>query len=213
MFPIQKNRGDKVSKRSVVATAAMTAILVSTAEIAVPASTISTSKPAPPTTLPGRSRLFEFGAKELVWSVVNDGVMGGVSQSSIVYKNGIATFNGRVRLENNGGFASVRSTELAGGVSAASRAFRMRVKGDGTTYQFTVSTTDGWFWAAITPKRAAWSELAIPFSSLVPKSRFGETVQRPALTSGDSIESIGVLIGNKKDQRFSLALDWIESTI
>jgi NADH dehydrogenase [ubiquinone] 1 alpha subcomplex assembly factor 1 len=216
-LPTQKNWADRVSPRSVAGVlSAIAAVMLITPTAALASSStkaaLSTTTATASTSTPVQSRLFEFDKKELVWSVINDGVMGGVSQSSIVYKNGIATFSGRVRLENNGGFASVRSTELTGGVNAAGKAFRIRVKGDGTTYQFTVSTTDGWFWASITPKKAVWSELAIPFSSLVPKSRFGETVQRPALIFGASVESIGVLIGNKRDQRFSLAIDWIEST-
>ncbi len=155
-------------------------------------------------------RLFEFVAKETKWTVVNDGVMGGVSQSSMVSKGGIATFSGRVRLENNGGFASTRSGASVAGVSDGDNAFRLRVKGDGAAYQFTVATDNGWHWAQIMPKRGVWSEIVIPFSSLVPKSRFGETVKRSPFTGSDEVSSIGVLIGNKRDERFTLALDWIE---
>lgn len=43
------------------------------------------------------------------WYVVNDNVMGGVSNSSMVFtENETLVFKGRVSLDNNGGFASVR---------------------------------------------------------------------------------------------------------
>ena len=44
------------------------------------------------------------------WGAVNDGVMGGLSRSRMVPpENDTAVFEGDVSLENNGGFASVRS--------------------------------------------------------------------------------------------------------
>ena len=43
------------------------------------------------------------------WFVVNDNVMGGVSNSSMIFtENETLVFKGRVSLDNNGGFASVR---------------------------------------------------------------------------------------------------------
>ena len=47
------------------------------------------------------------------WGIVNDGVMGGISQSNI-YLNEVDNiiFAGNVSLENNGGFASIRSCLL-----------------------------------------------------------------------------------------------------
>jgi len=44
------------------------------------------------------------------WQIINDDVMGGVSQSEIIFNDtGTATFQGKISLENNGGFASIRS--------------------------------------------------------------------------------------------------------
>jgi len=41
--------------------------------------------------------------------IVNDGVMGGVSQSGLRHDPQGMIFEGQVSLENNGGFASMRS--------------------------------------------------------------------------------------------------------
>ena len=43
------------------------------------------------------------------WIIVNDNVMGGISNSSLSLNNeNNLVFNGNVSLDNNGGFASVR---------------------------------------------------------------------------------------------------------
>ena len=45
------------------------------------------------------------------WLIVNDGVMGGLSQSEIVLSDSnTAVFQGTVSLENNGGFSSTRTS-------------------------------------------------------------------------------------------------------
>lgn len=55
--------------------------------------------------------VFEFGedSNTMDWYIVNDGVMGGLSQSKVEYTAESLKFSGRVSLENNGGFASIRS--------------------------------------------------------------------------------------------------------
>lgn len=43
------------------------------------------------------------------WRLVNNGVMGGISTSKAIIKDDKIIFSGNVSLENNGGFASLRS--------------------------------------------------------------------------------------------------------
>ena len=69
------------------------------------------------------------------WMIVNDGVMGGVSESHIsLSSDGKLLFQGKVSLNFGGGFASVRSVfrnlnaENYDGIP-------ILVKGDGQTYQ------------------------------------------------------------------------------
>ncbi len=156
------------------------------------------------------TRLFGFAATEAKWVAVNDGVMGGVSSGSMVVNSGVATFAGRVRTENNGGFASVRSDAGVVGVPGRQKGFVARMRGDGRAYQFTVDTADGWFWATIDPPKRSWGTIHIPFSSLSPRTRFGELMKRPAFDGSQSVKSIGLLIANKRAEYFSLAVDWID---
>ena len=158
-----------------------------------------------------RIRLLEFSNSEPEWVVVNDGVMGGVSSSSVTRASGLLTFAGRVRLENNGGFASTRSATVAKPVNAALRtatALSLRVRGDGSTYQLTLDTGTTWYWAAIAPQRGAWTTLDIPFSDLRPHGRFGDLLTGPSY-DGEALRSIGLLISNKRAEKFRISLDWL----
>ena len=59
------------------------------------------------------SSLFEFKTTQEFesWRIVNDGVMGGLSDSQIEWneEKGTLSFSGNVSLENYGGFASTRT--------------------------------------------------------------------------------------------------------
>ena len=69
------------------------------------------------------------------WSIVNDNVMGGISESnlSINDKNNLI-FNGSVSLENNGGFASSRLSIKKGSLKKI-KGFKIKFIGDGKTYK------------------------------------------------------------------------------
>ena len=52
---------------------------------------------------------FDKNADISSWTIGNDGVMGGLSKSNIsIDDDGHGCFKGKISLENNGGFASVR---------------------------------------------------------------------------------------------------------
>jgi NADH dehydrogenase [ubiquinone] 1 alpha subcomplex assembly factor 1 len=156
-------------------------------------------------------RLFNFSPNERNWVAVNDGVMGGVSSGSIVTKNGVATFSGRVRLENNGGFSSARSSAAVASLPVSATSFALRLRGDGAIYQFTVDTDEGWFWAPIRPKKNAWSTVVVEFDDLVPVTRFGEQEDRDGFDGSEELVALGLLISNKKAERFALSIDWISA--
>lgn len=73
------------------------------------------------------------------WQVVNDSVMGGRSTSSIVAVDDYLRFAGFLSLENNGGFASVRSAVTVN-ANTTPEGIRLQVRGDGRQYQLRVST-------------------------------------------------------------------------
>ena len=96
--------------------------------------------------------------------------MGGVSTSSFRLTNGVAVFQGKLLLENNGGFASVRSLparhDAAGGDT-----FVVRVRGDGRRYKFTARTAPSFdsaiYQCTFTTKKGEWEEHRLPFRQFV----------------------------------------------
>ena len=72
------------------------------------------------------------------WYVVNDGVMGGLSRGMFELSNdGHGVFRGKVSLENNGGFSSIRYPFETKKVSGYDY-LMLRVKGDKKRYQIRV---------------------------------------------------------------------------
>src|SRR5208282_479964 len=86
-----------------------------------------------------QTMLFDFSKPYAVkaWQIVNDGVMGGVSQRNvrIVEKN--LEFSSTLSLENNGGFSSVRSKAAKMDLSKYD-GLVFKVRGDGRDYYLNV---------------------------------------------------------------------------
>jgi NADH dehydrogenase [ubiquinone] 1 alpha subcomplex assembly factor 1 len=155
--------------------------------------------------------LFNFSAKSPDWFVVNDGVMGGVSSSNVKLENGVLVFEGQVRLENNGGFASVRSNSSEQNLSEF-LGIALRVRGDGKIYALNLRTSSArgvLYQSEFQTKAGEWLELRILFSQLRP-TRFGNTLKGFALEA-NRIESFGFIIANKRQERFRLEVDWIKA--
>src|SRR4051812_41578158 len=80
--------------------------------------------------------LFDFGKADAAkdWQAVNDGVMGGVSVGKFkITADKTLEFSGTLSLENNGGFASVRTKARKLGVERGDTVVT-RVRGDGREY-------------------------------------------------------------------------------
>jgi monofunctional biosynthetic peptidoglycan transglycosylase len=160
--------------------------------------------------------LFDFttATPSPAWQVVNDDVMGGVSTSRFqVLTNSSAIFSGVVSLENNGGFASVRSSPARQNLTGLD-AFLVRVCGDGLRYKFTVRTETGFdtpvYQLTFTTKRGEWEELRLPFKDFVPTFRGRVLSDVPPLNPA-KVSSLGVLISDKQEGPFRLEMAWIKA--
>lgn len=156
--------------------------------------------------------LFDFNSQTNMqqWMIVNDGVMGGLSKGTITLsKDGHAIFSGKVLLENNGGFSSVRHRLPKRDVSNYQKIV-LRVKGDGKTYQFRLKTNSSDFYSYSYNFKTTenWTTIEIPFSEMNPTFR-GRTLNRPNYP-GNQVEEIAILIGNGKEETFKLEIDKIE---
>lgn len=160
--------------------------------------------------------LFDFSDRRSAarWFNVDDPVMGGVSSSSIVPSDGAALFSGVVSLENNGGFASVRSRTLrpADNLTGYS-ALRARVKGDGKTYIFSLQTYTAPrlnYWQRFETTQDEWVEMALPLSGFEPVFR-GFTPRNAPQLDTRAIANYGIYITDKQTGRFALEIAWIKA--
>ena len=156
---------------------------------------------------------FTSAEKSGQWYIVNDGVMGGISQSGMVLnEDGTATFKGIVRLENNGGFASVRS-RLELPQESYYKGVVVRVKGDGNIYSLRFRTSnsfDGYaYQAKIKTVKDEWKEFKVPFSDFKATFRGYTLKGKPALES-QNIAQMGILIADKQSGDFEIIMDWIK---
>ncbi len=146
------------------------------------------------------------------WYVINDGVMGGISQSVIrKTTRQTAVFAGDLSLENNGGFASVRADVGNQDLSAYS-GLEIRVRGDGRTYQLRLRTNDGFdgvaYRAYFDTRDGEWLETTIPFSEFVPTFRGRTLGDQPPLDLS-RIQQVAFMLSDKKPGAFSLEIDFV----
>jgi hypothetical protein len=157
---------------------------------------------------------FQTATSYPAWEIVNDEVMGGLSSSQFQVSTNGAVFSGEVSLENNGGFASVRSAP-AGQNLAGLDAFVVRARGDGRRYKFTVRTEAGFdaplYQCAFTTKRGEWEEHRLPFKNFVPTFHGRILTDVPPLNPA-KVSSVGFLISDKQKGPFKLEVAWIKAS-
>jgi hypothetical protein len=157
---------------------------------------------------------FHTATNTAAWQIVNDDVMGGVSRSIFRLTNGVAVFQGEVSLENNGGFASVRSLPARHDLVGCD-AFVIRVHGDGRSYKFTARTARSFdsaiYQTVFTTKKGEWEKHVLPLKQFVPTFRGRVLSGEPPLDPA-KITSVGFLISDKQEGPFHLEIAWIKAT-
>ncbi len=141
-----------------------------------------------------------------LWRIVNDGVMGGVSESTLTATDlESALFSGFVSLENNGGFASIQARFRPVDLSAFD-GVDLLLCGDGERYGF---------WLREPNQRVVhqfefdtevgvWQTIRIPFSALQPNF-FGEWVQADPLDLS-RVSAMSFIINNGEEGPFALEI-------
>ena len=145
------------------------------------------------------------------WYVVNDSVMGGVSNSQVTQTQESLLFTGNVSLDNNGGFASIR-TELST-QSQNTKAIALRVKGDGQIYQLRLRTTNYLDGAAYTHSfktvKNEWVDINFAQSDFTLTYR-GRVLEQQPIIDFDDIKQLGFMIAGKQEGKFKLEVGKIE---
>jgi NADH dehydrogenase [ubiquinone] 1 alpha subcomplex assembly factor 1 len=143
------------------------------------------------------------------WRIVNDGVMGGISKSSLVLTDaGHGQFSGHVSLANNGGFASIQLNKTIK-LAEEKKFIVLRVRGDGKAYEFRlkgeISQSESYVHKFTTTGK--WENIKLPISEFYPQFR-GRKLNIPNFNY-KSIKQVSFLIANKQEEDFELLIDWI----
>lgn len=152
--------------------------------------------------------LFDDPAELQYWRVTNDDVMGGVSSSKVDWLENTLVFKGILRLERNGGFTSIyhRDVVLVGSE------IKLRVKGDGRTYQFRLrmpQSNEVSYTASFTTQKDVWTEHRFLPKNFQPVFR-GRLVVGAPILDFKQVVRLGFLLADKKAGPFMLQVSHIQ---
>ncbi|TVP43355.1 MAG: CIA30 family protein [Halomonas sp.] len=158
--------------------------------------------------------IFDNPDEQNRWFAVDDGVMGGISQSTFSVADGEGRFHGEVSLENGGGFASVRrEPDGFEPTIADAKGIALTVLGDGRTYQLRLKSTSlndaSAYRVKFTPSQDNWETLHFPWHVF-------EAVRRGTLLSDappivpSNIHQVGFLIADRTAGPFCLQVSKVE---
>jgi NADH dehydrogenase [ubiquinone] 1 alpha subcomplex assembly factor 1 len=159
--------------------------------------------------------LFDFNradaAKE--WQTINDGVMGGVSDGKFkITDKKTLEFFGILSLENNGGFASVRSKAKKLGLEKGD-VLVARARGDGREYSMNLYVPRPMvafsYRATVKTKKDEWIEFKLPLDKFEATS-FGRVAKDAGPVDPKEINALGFLLADKKAGTFRLEVEWIK---
>ena len=147
------------------------------------------------------------------WQAVNDGVMGGVSDGRFrITDEKTLEFFGTLSLENNGGFASVRTKPTNLDIQAGDTLV-VRVKGDGREYVLNIYTKSRRmafsYRASLPTTKDEWTEGRVPLAEFIPTA-FGRRVQGMGAVEPDQINGLGFMLSDKKPGTFQMHVEWVK---
>ena len=159
--------------------------------------------------------LFDFTIADTAkdWQTVNDGVMGGVSEGKFrVTEKKTPEFFGTLSLENNGGFASVRTKAKKLGFEKGDTVVA-KVRGDGREYLMNLSVPTIRiaynYRAVFQTKKDEWIEVKIPLDKFEATS-FGRPVKDAGLVKPEEINALGFMLSDKKAGPFKREVESIK---
>jgi hypothetical protein len=159
-----------------------------------------------------KKEIYAFTAQSKVneWRIVNDDVMGGISESSIApTAAGHGLFSGHVSMENNGGFASIQlNTRIQ--LAKEQKYIVLRIKGDGKAYEFRMKSEISQYESYVHSFATSgeWQTIKLPISEFYPQFR-GRRLNSPNFNF-NTIEQVSFLIANKQEEDFKLWIDRID---
>lgn len=146
--------------------------------------------------------------------VVNDDVMGGVSTSRVHREGDALVFEGTVRLENGGGFASMRGPILPGAPRSdrdlrEAQGIEVVVRGDGASYKLTLRADpargDVVHRASFGTRAGEAKTIRLPFEAFEAWRRGRRLADAPPLDRSD-VREVGLLVSEKQAGDFRIEI-------
>lgn len=157
---------------------------------------------------------FDFGTRQTGtdWQVVNDGVMGGLSEGKAELDENSLVFTGTVSLRNNGGFTSLKSPFQNWDLSQM-KTVEIRYRSTGFTMALTLENTPAWYLpnAKLTlPETSGeWHTLNVPIEGFR-MYQMGQPIgQSPSASFFSDVQRIGFMNQDKKVGNLRLEVDYI----
>ena len=157
---------------------------------------------------------YDFTTQAVVasWSVQNDTVMGGVSESSSTWVDKQLVFSGNLSLENNGGFVSCFGPvdEKLATVIGGATSLNLRATGDGKTYLFQLRGNDGTNYVQRFTSTAEEDQVyVLPLSEFTSVDwRLTEITDAPPIETSN-IYQMGIYLVDKQTGPFKIAISSI----
>ena len=164
---------------------------------------------------PASTLHIDFGIenKDSSWFVLNDGVMGGRSGATVNYLEDSFVFKGVVSLENNGGFASIRSNFSTFKLGEF-KTVEIRYKLSGIDFALTLANSKRWYnpnyKANLKTTQGQWQVITLnllDFKQYQVGRATGYTINTDTL---DQIIRLGFISNQKRAETFELEVDYIK---
>jgi monofunctional biosynthetic peptidoglycan transglycosylase len=158
--------------------------------------------------------LFDFTGADAAreWQTVNDNVMGGVSEGRFrITDRKTLEFFGTLSLQNNGGFASVRTKAKKLGFEQGDTVVA-KLRGDGRKYLLNLYLSKPQmafsYRATVQTKKDEWIEVNVPLDKFEATS-FGRPVKDAGRLKPEEISVLGFMLSDKKAGPFRLEVESI----
>jgi len=148
------------------------------------------------------------------WAVVNDGVMGGKSESTVQLLSNSILFKGNISLRNNGGFASLRNEGHKLNISQCKSVTIKFRTNTNRKFSFRLSNSD-WFYkpffkhefSSSTPD---WETVTLLLADFKEYTINGETGNKLTSDNMKKEMRIGIILYDKQEGSFEIEIDYIE---
>ena len=146
------------------------------------------------------------------WTIVNDDVMGGISNSTVLINDKKhLIFKGYLSLENNGGFASSRLDIGKNNLNDV-KFFEIKLKGDGNNYKLRLRQKNmrASYSCDFKSQKNEWIIVQLPVENFRPTWR-GYTYSNYPNLDLDKVNSLSLQISDKQEGKFNLAVEYIKA--